>query len=60
LNGNDLPPDADEDDLDISSGDLDTILAGMTDQEKEIFLKKLHQKKKDGSCLGNSSSIFLA
>ena len=49
-----------DDDLDFPSGDLDAILAGMNDQEKELFLKKLHQKKKDGSCLENSSSISLA
>lgn len=49
-----------EDDLDVSSWDLDSVLAGMTDQEKEIFLKKLHQNKKDGSCLESSHSIFLA
>jgi hypothetical protein len=49
-----------EDDLDFPSGDLDAILAGMTDQEKELFLKKLHQKKKDGSCLESSLSISLA
>jgi hypothetical protein len=49
-----------EDDLDVSSWDLDAVLAGMTDQEKETFLKKLHQKKKDGSCLEKSFSIALA
>lgn len=49
-----------DDDLDFPSGDLDAIFAGMTDQEKELFLKKLHQKKKDGSCLESSSSISLA
>jgi hypothetical protein len=38
-------------DLDISGWDLDSELAGMTDQEKEIFLKKMHQRAKDGSCL---------
>jgi len=49
-----------EDDLDVSSWDLDAVLAGMSDQEKETFLKKLHQKKKDGSCLEKSFSIALA
>ena len=51
---------APEDDLDLSTGDLDSILAGMSDQEKEIFLKKLHQKKRDGSCLESSLPISLA
>jgi hypothetical protein len=37
--------------VDISGWDLDLELAGMTDQEKEIFLKKMHQRSKDGSCL---------
>jgi hypothetical protein len=37
--------------VDISGWDLDSELAGMTDQEKEIFLKKMHQRAKDGSCL---------
>jgi hypothetical protein len=40
-----------EEEVDISGWDLDAELAGMTDQEKEIFLHKLHQRKKDGSCL---------
>jgi hypothetical protein len=38
-------------DVDISGWDLDSELAGMTDQEKETFLKKLHQHGQDGSCL---------
>jgi hypothetical protein len=54
-NGN-LP----DDDLDFSSEDLDSVLAGMTEQEKETFLKKMHQKKKDGSCLERYCSISLA
>ncbi|MEJ2672435.1 MAG: hypothetical protein P8168_09610 [Deltaproteobacteria bacterium] len=37
--------------VDISGWDLDSELAGMTDQEKEIFLKRLHQRAKDGSCV---------
>jgi len=36
--------------VDISGWDLDAELAGMTDQEKNAFLNKLHQRKKDGSC----------
>ena len=36
--------------MDISGWDLDLELAGMTDQEKETFLKRLHQRAKDGSC----------
>lgn len=36
---------------DISGWDLDAELAGMTDQEKNVFLNKLHQRKKDGSCV---------
>ncbi len=39
------------DDVDISGWDLDAELAGMTDQEKNAFLNKLHQHKKDGSCI---------
>lgn len=37
--------------VDISGLDLDAELAGMTDQEKNVFLNKLHQHKKDGSCV---------
>jgi anti-sigma factor RsiW len=47
------PPD---DELD----DLETTLAGMSDQEKEAFLKKLSQHQKDGSCLQGFSSISWA
>jgi hypothetical protein len=39
------------DDVDISGWDLDSELAGMTDKEKEIFLRKLHQRQKGGSCI---------
>lgn len=39
-NGQEMPPD---DDLDALRGDLDSTLAGMTEMEKEAFLKKLHQ-----------------
>jgi hypothetical protein len=39
------------DEVDISDWDLDSELAGMTDQEKNVFLNKLHQRKKDGSCV---------
>lgn len=42
-----LPPD----DVDISGWDLDSELAGMTNQEKETFLHKLDQRQKDGSCI---------
>jgi hypothetical protein len=37
--------------VDISNWDLDMELAGMNDQEREEFLKKLDQRSKDGSCL---------
>jgi Putative zinc-finger len=37
--------------VDLSGWDLDAELAGMTDQEKNVFLNKLHQRKKDGSCV---------
>jgi anti-sigma factor RsiW len=40
-----------EEEVDLSGWDLDAELAGMTDQEKERFLKKLHQREKDGSCV---------
>ncbi len=40
-----------EEEVDISGLDLDAELAGMTDQEKNVFLNKLHQHKKDGSCV---------
>jgi hypothetical protein len=36
---------------DLSGWDLDSEFAGMTDQEKEIFLHKLNQREKDGSCI---------
>ncbi|MDO9531612.1 MAG: hypothetical protein Q7O12_05715 [Deltaproteobacteria bacterium] len=36
---------------DISAWDLDAELAGMTDQEKHVFLNNMHQRKKDGSCV---------
>jgi anti-sigma factor RsiW len=37
--------------VDISGWDLDMELAGMTAQEKERFLKRMHQRAKDGSCV---------
>jgi hypothetical protein len=40
-----------DEEVDISGWDLDAELAGMTDQEKNVFLNKLHQRKKDGSCV---------
>ncbi len=45
-----------EDELD----DLDSTLAGMTEQEKAAFLKKLSQHGKDGSCIKRYSAIFWA
>jgi len=39
-----------EEEVDISGLDLDAELAGMTDQEKNVFLNNMHQRKKDGSC----------
>ena len=45
--GTNLPPE----ETDLSGWDLDAELAGMTDQEKEVFLHKLHQREKDGSCV---------
>jgi hypothetical protein len=42
--------------VDLSGWELDAELAGMSDQEKDIFLKKLHQHKKDGSCVDGFSS----
>jgi hypothetical protein len=56
-NGNEMPPDDDQDTL---LGDLDTTLAGMTEKEKEDFLKSLRQHEKDGSCLRKYSAIFWA
>jgi hypothetical protein len=49
-----------EEEVDISGWDLDSELAGMTDREKEIFLKRLHQRAKDGSCVEKSSLYFWA
>lgn len=46
-----------EEDLDISGWDLERELAGMTEQEKEIFLKKMDQRKEDGSCIIKCSAI---
>jgi len=40
-----------DEEVDISGWDLDAELAGMTDQEKNVFLNNLHQRKKDGSCV---------
>ena len=45
-----------EEEVDLSGWELDAELAGMTDQEKDIFLKKLHQHKKDGSCVERFSA----
>jgi hypothetical protein len=46
-----------EDELDLSGWDLDSELAGMTEQEKEMFLKKLDQREKNGSWLIRHSSV---
>jgi len=45
-----------EDDLE----DLDSTLARMTPQEREAFLKKLSQHKRDGSCIKKCSAIVWA
>jgi hypothetical protein len=49
-----------EEEVDLSGWELDAELAGMTDQEKDIFLKKLHQHKKDGSCVEKFSAYAYA
>jgi hypothetical protein len=56
-NGQELSPD---DDPDTLLGDLDTTLAGMSEKEKEDFLKQVRQHEKDGSCIRKSSTIFSA
>lgn len=56
-NGEEMPPD---DDVMGLRGDLDSTLAGMTEKEKEAFLKRLRQHEKDGSCLRKSFAIFWA
>jgi len=56
-NGEEMLPDDDWDDL---RGDLDSTLSGMTEQEKETFLKRLRQHDKDGSCIRKYSAIFWA
>jgi len=56
-NGYEMPPD---DDVDLLLGDLDTTLAGMTEKEKEAFLKRLRQHDKDGSCSKEYSAPFWA
>jgi hypothetical protein len=40
-----------EEEVDISGLDLDAELAEMTDQQKNVFLNQLDQRKKDGSCV---------
>ena len=55
--GEGMPPD---EELVGLSGDLDSTLAGMTEKEKETFLKRLRQDEKDGSCLRKSLAIFWA
>lgn len=49
-----------DDEFFLSSGDLEALLASMTDQEKEIFLKKLNQRERNGSWLRRRSSFFRA
>jgi hypothetical protein len=44
-----------EEEMDLSGFDLDSELAGMTEQEKNAFLNNLHQRKKDGSCIDGLS-----
>ncbi|MBI4796785.1 MAG: zf-HC2 domain-containing protein [Deltaproteobacteria bacterium] len=56
-NGDEMPPD---DDLDLLRGDLDSTLAGMTEKEREAFLKRVRQHEKDGSCTRKYSAIFWA
>ncbi|MFZ5453234.1 MAG: hypothetical protein ACOZF2_15350 [Thermodesulfobacteriota bacterium] len=56
-NGEEMPPD---DNLMGLRGDLDSTLAGMTEKEKETFLKRLRRHEKDGSCLRKSLTIFWA
>jgi anti-sigma factor RsiW len=48
-----------EDDLDLD-GDLDSTLAGMTETEREAFLKKVRQHEKDGSCTRKSLAVSWA
>ena len=48
-----------EDDLDLD-GDLDSTLAGMTETERETFLKKVRQHEKDGSCTRESLAVCWA
>jgi len=55
-NGQDLHGD---DDLDMD-GDLDSTLAGMTETEREAFLKKVRQHEKDGSCTRESLIVSWA
>ena len=56
-NGDEMSPD---DDLDPIRGDLDSTLAGMTEKEREAFLKKLRYHEKDGSCTRKYYAIFWA
>jgi hypothetical protein len=48
-----------EEEVDISGLDLDAELAEMTDQEKNVFLNQLDQRKKDGSCVEGFSLCSL-
>lgn len=56
-NGEEMPLD---DDLVSLREDLDSTLAGMTEKEKEAFLKRMRQHEKDGSWIRKGSAIFWA
>ncbi len=45
---------------DFTSWDPDPVIAELTDQEREILLKKLRQQEKDGSCVTFPSSVSWA
>jgi hypothetical protein len=40
-----------DEDADILTWELEPVLTGMNDQEKQLFLDRLEQRKKDGSCV---------
>lgn len=44
----------------VDPDDLDATLSNMTPQQKEAFLRRLSEHQKDGSCLKEYSSLFLA
>lgn len=45
-----LTPEPEEDEEDFTSGDLEPVIADLTEQEREILLKKLRAREGDGSC----------